>query len=426
MFRDYSEDGPTLLTDSSAKIRATFVLEDTNNTIANTIRRCILTETRSVGFRADLTKAADPGVRIRKNTSVIFNEMLAHRLTLLPLAVRNLASFDAARFECVLRVQNDTKGPITEANLRHVKASDFIVREKDATTGVFQDLTAAATAALFPADPITGDTSLLLTLRPQWNPEQPPEEIDLTAYPVVGRGRDFMGFCPVSQCSFANTLDTDPARQETFFKQWLADYKKITGDTSSLPPETLESHRQEWSNMAIQRCFLVDEKGEPNSFTFTVESIGVRPVQEIVQEGIRAAQELVSPYTDATTPATELGLTIQPANARMTGVDVFFDEQEHTLGNLLQTYITELYLEDESMDSPITSVGYKVPHPLQRRMFLRIGIRDGAGTDSTAIARQVIASAAQRAQLVLQELSRGWAALTSTGAAATAASALDG
>jgi DNA-directed RNA polymerase subunit L len=428
MFSSYAEEGPALLTDPSAKTRATFLLENTNTTVANTLRRCILTETRSAGFRADLTKSADPGVRIRKNTSVIFNEMLAHRLTLLPLAVRDLDAFDPARYECVLRVRNDKKGPITEENLLHVVAGDFLIREKD-SAGTFQDLPATDTAALFPSDPITGDTPLLLTLRPQWNPEQPPEEIDLTAYPVIGRGREFMGFCPVSQCSFANTLDTDPVRQEEFFKRWLADYKKITGDAATaVAPEVMESHRQEWSNMAIQRCFVVDEKGQPNSFTFTVESVGVRPVQDIVLEGIRSVIQLVAPYTDVATPVGDIGLTLQPANARMTGVDVFFEGQEHTLGNLLQTFITELYLEDESPDSPITYVGYKVPHPLHRRMFLRIGVRDGAGGDMNAIARQVISAAAQRAQVVFQELGRSWEAMGRTGGAAArpAISALDG
>lgn len=426
MFSKYAEEGPALLTDSSAKIRATFVLDGTNTTIANTLRRCILTETRSVGFRADLTKPADPGVRIRKNTSALFNEMLAHRLTLLPLGVRDIDAFDPSRYECVLQARNSKRGAITEANLHHVKAGDFLIREKDAT-GAFRDLTSAASAALFPADPITGDTSLILTLRPQWNPEQPPEEIDLTAYPVIGKGRDFMGFCPVSQCSFANTLDEDPTRQEDFFQQWLKDYKKIA-DYTTIPAEVIDNHRKEWSTMAIQRCFLVDERGQPNSFTFTVESIGIRPVQDIVQEGITAVLDLVAPYTDAGRPAAEIGLTLQPADGRIQGVDLLFDGQEHTLGNLLQTLITEIYLETEKPDSPITYVGYRVRHPLHRVMTLRIGVRETSAAVADAVAREAVATAAQRAQQIFQELSRSWSALSRGGVAtaAAASSVLDG
>jgi DNA-directed RNA polymerase subunit L len=426
MFRNYTESGPTLLTDAGAKSIGKFTLVDTSTTIANTLRRCILTETRSVGFRADLTNAADPGVVIRKNTSVIFNEMLAHRLTLIPLGVRNIDAFDPSRYECVLTLQNDTKGPIANANLRHVKTSDFIVREKQAD-GTFETLNAAATAALFPKDTITNDTPLIITLRPQWNAEQPAEEIDLTAYPVIGRGREFMGFCPVSQCSFANTLDTDPVRQEQFFSEWLASFKKIS-DLSSVPPEVIEAHRKEWSTLSVQRCFLVDDKGEPNSFDFTVESVGIRPVQDIVAEGIQAVINLIEPYADSSKSMDDLGITTQPVDSRMNGIDVVIDGQEHTLGNLLQTLITELYLDTGAPDSPITFAGYKVRHPLQRKVTLRLGIREGLATDPAALAREVIATAAARAMAIFQDLARSWAASVSgvAGAGGEAVPELDG
>jgi DNA-directed RNA polymerase subunit L len=430
MFSNYTESGSPLLTDPDAKTTATFLLERTNTTIANTLRRCILTETRSAGFRADLTNQADPGVKIRRNTSVIFNEMLAHRLTLVPLGVRRLDEFDPSRYECVLRIKNDRRGPITPENMVHVRAGDFVVRERGAD-GTMVDLPPAAAAAMFPPDPITRDTCLLVSLRPQWSPEQPAEELDLTAFPVIGRGREFMGFCPVSQCAYANTPDPDPVRQEQFFHAWLADYKKIK-DPAAVAPEQLEAHRTEWSTMAIQRCFLVDERGQPNSFTFTVESVGIRPVQDIVAEGIRAAADLVAPYTDAERPAKELGLTIQPTDSRMSdGVDILFADQEHTLGNLLQTIITELYLDNATEvlppDSPITYCGYKVRHPLERKMTLRLGLRPGtagaATTDSTV--RTVIAAAAQRARTMFEELGRSWSAATGAGGAA-AAPELDG
>jgi len=406
MFSNYVASGSALLTDPDDHIVGSFRLTNTSTTIANTLRRCILVDTRSVGFRADLTNTADPGVTIRKNTSVIFNEMLAHRLTLIPAAVRRIDDFDISRYQCVLSVKNETRGAISDAGIRHVTAADFRVHEKQ-EDGTFADVGLPAANAMFPPDPITGQTTLIVSLRPQWNPEQPPEEIDLTAYPVIGRGRDHMGFCPVSQCTFGNTPDTDPVRQEQFFKEWLLSFKKLE-DPTSVTPEVLEGYRKEWSNMAIQRCFVINDRGEPNSFDFTIESVGVRPVKEIVAEGIKAVIDLVAPYADTEKSLADLGITTQPPDSRMNGLDIHFNGQEHTLGNLLQTLITELYIDTAAPDSPIVYVGYKIRHPLHRIMTLRLGFK-GTGTDAQA--REIIATAAERARIIFEELGRSWASV---------------
>jgi DNA-directed RNA polymerase subunit L len=409
MFSNYVASGAPLLTDPDDQLVGSFTLSKTSTTIANTLRRCILVDTRSVGFRADLTNAADPGVVIRKNTSVIFNEMLAHRLTLIPLAVRRLDDFDPTRYQCVLTVKNENQGPVSNEGLRHVTAGDFRILEKQ-EDGTFTDIGLPAAGAMFPADPITKQTSLIVTLRPQWNTEQPAEEIDLTAYPVIGRGSDHMGFCPVSQCSFENTLDQDPVRQEQFFNAWLTSFKKLE-DPTAVTPEVLAGYRKEWGNMAVQRCFLVDERGEPNSFGFTIESVGVRSVKEIVAEGIQAVIALVSPYATAEKSLADLGVTTQPPDSRMNGLDIHFDGQEHTLGNLLQTLITDLYINDGSPDSPIVFAGYKIRHPLHRVMTLRLGFREGLTGDTAVIAKEIINTAAERARIIFEELGRNWAAL---------------
>lgn len=410
MFHSYTEFGPPLLTESSLPNSASFTLDKTSSTVANTLRRCILSETRSVGFRADLTNAADPGIVIRKNTSVIFNEMLAHRLTLVPLGVVRIDEFDPTRYECVLKVRNELASPDMNGGIRHVTASDFRVLERQADGMV--DIGDVPAAAMFPADPITKQSSLIVSLRPQWNTEQPPEEIDLTATPVVGRGRDHMGFCPVSQCSFENTLDTDPVRQEQFFVEWLASFKKIE-DMTTEPADVIAGHRKEWSTMAIQRCFIVDERGEPSSFRFVLESVGIRPVKDIVAEGIQAVIDLVSPYA-AASASTDAHMTAQASDSRMNGIDILFEGQEHTLGNLLQTLITEMYLDSGAADSPITFVGYKVRHPLHRVMTLRFGFRvEGDSVQKAAIAYEIIAAAAARAVTIFRGLASGWASVGS-------------
>jgi DNA-directed RNA polymerase subunit L len=427
MFSNYTESGTPLLTDPSRKTTGTFVLENTTSTIANTLRRCTLMNTRSAGFRADLTDATNPGVVVRKNTSVIVNEMLAHRLTLLPLGVVDIDGFDPTRYECVLRAKNERKGPISDASILHVTAADFVVRERAAEGEGFVDVPAPVSAAMFPKDPITGQASLLVSLRPQYNAEQPAEEVDLTAYPIVGTGTDHMGLCPVSQCSFQNTLDENPVRQDEFFADWVATYKKVA-DVKTLPPEEQAKFRQEWTTLAIQRCFKVDDTGQPNSFTFTVESVGMRPVPDIVAEGIRAVIDLVTPYTSEGTPSAELGIHMEPPENRMKGVNVVFGEQEHTLGNLLQTLITEMYLDAGAPDSPITFCGYRVRHPLRKEMTLTLGIRDSEVGDSGVLARKIIADAATKAREIFVELGKGWEALVSgrAGAGGEAGLIVDG
>jgi DNA-directed RNA polymerase subunit L len=410
MFKSYRESGAPLLTDPGSQIVGQFVLENTNTTIANTLRRCILSETRSVGFRADLTNPADPGITITANTSVIFNEMLAHRLTLLPLGVVRVDEFDPSTIRCVLSAKNEAKG-LAPTDILHVTASDFRVEEKQ-PDGSYVDLGPAAAGAMFPVDPLTKQSSLLVSLKPQWNPEQPSERVELMAYPVVGTGREFMGFCPVSQCTFENTRDQDPVRQEQFFKEWLVSFKKIA-DMTTVAPEVIARHRQEFSTMAIQRCFLVNEKDEPNSFSFTVESVGIRPVRDIVAEGIRSVITLVGPYADASKSAAQLQMTMQPPDSRMTGVDIVFEGQEHTLGNLLQTLITEMYIDEGAPDSPIVYAGYKIKHPLHRSMTLRLGFREGLAGDTNTIARSIVTSAAERARTIFEQLERDWAAVGS-------------
>lgn len=410
MFRNYTESGPSLLTDSSAKIRASFLLQDSSTTVANTLRRCILSETRSVGFRADLTDAKQPGVVIRKNNTSVFNEMLAHRLTMIPLGVRRVDAFDTSRYECILKKRNDTRGPITPQTMLHVTAADFMVREKQ-SDGSFRDLTPVEISALFPADSITGDTCLITSLRPQWSSDHAPEEIDLTAYPVIGCGREYIGFSPVSQCSFENTPDTNPVRQDEFFHTWLMDFKKIsTEEVATLAPDVLANYKQEWGTMARQKCFLVNARGEPSSFTFYLESVGIRPVPDIVAEGIQAVIKLLDPFTNPDTPEKDLGMSIMPIDSRMHGVDVLIEGHEHTLGNLLQTMLTEMYLDAPTADSPITFAAYKVRHPLQRSVAIRLGILESKG-DTTTIARQVIAATAQRAKTIFEDLAAGWASV---------------
>ena len=403
MFSNYEESGAPLLGSGDHLLTGKFRFTGphANTTIVNTLRRCIVTSTRSVGFSSDIT--------IRKNTSVIPNEMLAHRLTMLPLAVRNLDRFDPTNYQFLLQVKNSrgsgSKGSKGSKGVRdsllHVKASDFRVLEKN-ESGEFLDAGTPAVTSIFPPDPITKDTCLLVSLKAQTNVEYPDEEVDLTAVAVIGTplSQNNVAFSPVSQCSFSNTIDPDSARQTQFFEAWMAKSKKVE-DPATLSPEMRAQLRREWETLDIQRCFLVNEKGEPNSFEFTIESIGVRPVPEIVAEGIGAVISLVEPYADVARTFADLGVKMLPPLSRMEkGIELSFDGQEHTLGVLLQYVMSEIF-----MDREISSVSYKVPHPLERKMSLILKFNEEPTEEK---ARMLVAGAAERAKAIFTELAGAW------------------
>ena len=93
----------------------------------------------------------------------------------------------------------------------------------------------------------------------------------------------------------------------------------------------------------------------------------------------------------------------------MKGFDFVFAEEDHTLGNLLQSWM-DINLLDSGA---ITYVGYKVPHPLKDEMLLRVGVDDGKELS----ARAAISKAAQGCADMFRQWSVQWSAIGGTSAA---------
>ena len=99
----------------------------------------------------------------------------------------------------------------------------------------------------------------------------------------------------------------------------------------------------------------------------------------------------------------------------LNGVDVHFQKQGHTLGGVLEDMIHRIYLDTDAPDSPLTFAAYKLVHPLDTVMKLRLNIREGTSGTPESIARQVISAAADRARKVFEDLKRNWESLVGGG-----------
>ena len=76
------------------------------------------------------------------------------------------------------------------------------------------------------------------------------------------------------------------------------------------------------------------------------------------------------------------GLTIKPSDTVMKGYDFVFENEDHTIGNLLSCYLTKYYIIETTSPS-LSFVGYNCPHPLQPKIVLRISACHHLGEDFT-------------------------------------------
>ena len=391
MFHDYQEkkESLPLLTSKDSKLHATFELFPSTTVIANTLRRQILVSTPSIGFDT---------FTITKNTTPLPNEMVSHRISMIPIA-GDPATFESKKLIFRLNIKNETDATID------VTASDFIVIELDPSSkeeGILR-----STKEFFPPDPVTGQTCLITRLRPQWNPTNPPESIVLTATASVGTGSMNIRWSPVSQCSYENTPDTDKTRQKDMFEQWVKEHKNIEEGADI---STMDRLRKEFDTMEVKRCFKVNELGEPNHFTFYMESVGIRTIPAIVMDGILACKTLVETYKDIDTMIPS-NVKFQKGDTRYSTVECIFQNENHTLGNLLQTYLIHNHIEG-SKEPRITYAGYKIPHPLRPEMVVVIALptEGDPRPDETeiGIARYAIAQVCRSLSDYFEEMAADW------------------
>jgi DNA-directed RNA polymerase subunit L len=375
-----------------------FQLAPTHVSYANTLRRAMITDVETVGFVADITDTGSTSnVTIHANSTPMSNEMLAHRIGLIPIHVSNPNEWNPDEYTFKLNVKNDSTDSID------VVAGDIQVYKN---RGPEEEPLLIPSVQLFHPDPVTHDTSLLAVLKGRVG-SQEPEVLSFTAKATIGTGRQNARFMPVtSRCAYGYTRDDSEEYKKELFTKWLTTHKKVNPTELESNSERKGALEREFATMEIQRCYKKDERGEPFSFDFIVESVGVLDPVYIVRRAIEVLQKKLLMYASIDSGDLPETLKVRPADARMKGFDFMFQEEDHTLGNLLSSW-----MEQNQIDAGIiTFVGYKVPHPLRDEMLLRVGVESGKDVD----ARGAVASAARACAQMFADWLAQWMAVSGT------------
>eukprot|EP00798_Chlamydomonas_sp_ICE-L_P011768 gene11768-biopygen3881 len=139
-------------------IGGSFSVSGVDLCIVNSLRRAIIACVETASFDTLVPPGGGGGgVRVLENTSVMHNEMLALRVSLVPLCLtpNELENFAPGDYQCTLAVRN------TGNEVLDVVSGDFVVRDAAGVSFHTERLN-----RLFPVDQRSGDSVLLTVLRP--------------------------------------------------------------------------------------------------------------------------------------------------------------------------------------------------------------------------------------------------------------------
>lgn len=324
----------------------TFTLENANVSVANAMRRTILSDIPTVVF--DTSKE---NIQITKNTCRLHNEILKQRLGCIPIHIKDPEGIENLTIE--IDVNNQTE------NLVYVTTNDFKILNK--TTNKY--LTQQQNNEIFPPNKITNEYILFTRLRPKITNDIPGEIIKLQVNLKTDIAKKDGMYNVVSTCAYGNT--EDKVEQHN---QWQAIAEQL--ESQGVTESKIEYERKNWYTLQAKRFYIKD------SFDFKLQTIGVFTNNEIIHKAIDILlNKLDNIIKNCETESIELN---RESTAMNNSVDIKLVGEDYTIGKVLE-YI--LHEEEYKKNKILNYVGFIKKHPHDDYSIIRIAFNDNDELD---------------------------------------------
>lgn len=253
-----------LLKKNKEKTKISFLLKDSNFSYANTLRRMIVNEVPTMAIE---------DIEFKKNNSILYDEVLAHRLGLLVLST-DLKSYNLPEdctckgkgcLKCTLKMTLKAKGP------GMVYASD--IKSKDTKV-----------------KPVYPKTIIVKLLKDQ--------ELEFGATAMLGKGKKHAKWCP-GLVYYTYNPEVTVNNKSSKFEKFRDKYPKQIFDKSGKIDKKLIIE-----NNLIEACDgvcddIVKVSYDDNSFIFHVESWGQLNCKEMVTTAVGLTNNWLKEFTTA-------------------------------------------------------------------------------------------------------------------------------
>ena len=320
-----------------------FTMSNVNVSIANALRRIMLSEIPCVVFRT--TPYEENKVDIQINTTRLNNELLKQRISCIPVHI------------------SDTSAPIENYTIELDKLNDSEVIDyatsgdikiKDISTDKY--LSDSAVKEIFPADKLTNDYIDIARLRPG-------EQLKLSAKLDIGMAKQDGSFNVVSACAYAATPDNEKiADQLSSLEKSLKD----KGETK----DNIEFEKKDWLLLKGQTFTKKD------SFDFKIETVGQFENMDLVYRACHVMLSKLEKFKSDISSNHELITSSE--NTIPNCFDIKLIKEGYTLGKAIEYVMYARHYDRESTisDKRLNFCGFRKQHPHIDESIIRIGFKE--------------------------------------------------
>ena len=323
-----------------------FTLSNVNVSVANAIRRTILTDIKTVVIK-EKSEDNKPLINIIENTSQFNNQILIQRLGCIPVYNCSDGKNDevCSRYELQCDVQNDKN------ELLNVTTEHFDI--KDLKTDKY--LKKSDVAKIFPPNRITKDYIVFARLKPKISNDIPGEKIKFTAKFSLASAKENSMYNVVSTCAYGNTLDQERIYDERQKKE------KELADSKEMNESEINKYLQNWDNHDVKRYYI------ENSFDFTLKTLGVYDNDDIVK---KACDIIISHLENIQNMCDKQEIEIKENPIIMDNSwDIILQNYSYTIGKILEWLLHyKFYMQLNEMKY----VGFLKEHPHNTHSIIRV------------------------------------------------------
>jgi DNA-directed RNA polymerase alpha subunit/DNA-directed RNA polymerase subunit L len=332
-----------------------FTLSGVNVSIANALRRTILSDIPTVVFKT--LPYEENKANIIVNTSRLNNEIIKQRLSCIPIHIPNYDKYNLQDYMLEVNVENTTDETIF-VTTQHFKI-------KNITTNTY--LSDADTISIFPPNNYTGYFIDFVRLRPKLSDDLMGEKIHLTCEFSLGTAKEDGMFNVVSTSSYGFTQDLHKMHEELDKK--VALWKK-----EDKTKEEIDFEKKNWALLDGLRITV------ENSFDFIIESVGVYSNTVIVH---KACDIIISRVNHINELIEQDLLVIKPSiNTLENSYDIILENEDYTIGKLLEFILYNKFYEGTKM---LSFCGFKKLHPHDTYSIIRVAYRNNIDIDTIKI-----------------------------------------